>query len=188
MHVRSFARVDVVVVVVVVLLFASACFGRRGGPVTGGLTTGAITAPVHEELRDATQLALGEKQPQLTGVELRAFVAARSSDPAIPNAYGFAVRQLGEGVQTSMQAGWTMTGKLGSAMVFGRLMFDLLSWTKLRDETTLSAFSPTADVGIAPFGHGLCVSASGTWDVRFNDPDRAIIGAFVGLCGSALKH
>jgi hypothetical protein len=172
----------------VMLILAPGCFGKsRGGPVTGGLTTGAITAPIHEELRDPAQLSTGTEEPALNGVELRGFMAAGIDDPAIPNAYGFAVRQLGDGIQSSVQAGWAITGQLGSAMVFGRLMFDLLSWTKLHDETTLSAFSPTADMGIAPFGHGLCVSASTTWDVRFNEPDRMIVGAFVGLCGGAMK-
>jgi hypothetical protein len=64
----------------------------------------------------------------------------------------------------------------------------MLASKKVGEVETLSAFSPTFDVGIAPFGHGVCVSTSATWDVHFNEPDRAIVGAYVGLCGGRLKR
>lgn len=169
-----------------ILVLIPACFGKSND-VTGGLTTGAITAPVRESRPATAELAMVEDE-RLDGVELRGFMGAAIDEPAIPNAYGFAIRQLGDGVQTSMQAGWMLASKAGSSMVFARLMFDLLSWTKLDDDTTLSAFSPTADIGIAPFGKGICVSAAGTWDVRFNERDRPLVGIFVGLCGGPMQR
>ena len=40
------------------------------------------------------------------------------------------------------------------------------------------------DLGIAPIKNGLCFSASMTYDVHFNDPDRFILGVFAGICAS----
>lgn len=172
-------------------LLVPAC-ASNSGAITGGLTTGAITTPLREDHAvpvGTTGMSTIERD-RVHGVEFRGFAAGAIKDVAFPNAYGFAVRQLGagNGVQTSLQAGWMITRPVGRAMVFGRLMFDLMSWTRIGGDTTLSALSPTFDVGIAPFGHGVCVSASGTWDVRFNDPDRGLIGAFIGLCGGGLKY
>jgi hypothetical protein len=173
------------------LLVLPACFGKSNA-MTGGVTTGAITTPMREDrvIPGATAELTTTERDHRNGVEFRAFAANTMDDAAIPNAYGMAVRQLGEGagIQSSIQAGWMVTHKVGSATVFGRLMFDLLSWTEIGEETTLSALSPTFDVGIAPFGHGLCVSAAATWDVKFNDPDRGLVGVFVGICGGALKR
>jgi hypothetical protein len=121
-----------------------------------------------------------------TGAELRIFGGFATDDPAVPNAYGFAVREVGGDVQTIGQWGWAGATRVGSAAVFGRLMFDVISRNTIAHETTLSAFSPTADIGVAPFGHGICVSASATWDVHFDAPDRLLLGAFVGMCGGKL--
>jgi hypothetical protein len=116
------------------------------------------------------------------------FGATEKVTPEYPNTFGWQVRQLGEEhVQYSMQAGWTVV-RQGTPMVFGRLMFDMLSWEKRMDgDNTLSAFSPTLDFGVAPWGKGLCVSASTTYDVHFDAPDRWIAGVFVGVCAGRLK-
>jgi hypothetical protein len=173
--------------ILALLLVLPACFGKsKSGPVTGALTTGAIVT--RDAPAELAGTARAVERDTMTGVELRGTMAGAIDEVAIPNAYGFAVRQVGEGVQTSLQTGWMLASQVGGATVFARLMFDLLSWTKLRDDVTLSALSPTFDFGIAPFGRGICVSAQGTWDVRFNEPDRGLIGVFVGLCGGALKR
>lgn len=171
------------------LLVLPACWGKhKSGPVTGTLTTGAVVTREAPADVGGLALAMTDDRDTYTGVELRAFVAGAIDEPGIPNAYGFSVRQVGSGVQTSLQTGWMLASKVGSSMVFARLTFDLLSWTERKDqETQLSALSPTFDIGIAPFGRGICVSGSGTWDVHFNDPDRGLIGVFVGLCGGALR-
>jgi hypothetical protein len=166
------------------------CFGGKAeaGPVTGGLTTSAVIAPEHEDFIVPRMTTPGETD-HLTGVELRGYWGMAMKGYAIPNAYGFTVRQLGEGVTSSIQTGWMVALGAGSSTVFGKLMFDMLSWKRVgEDQTTLSAFSPTLDIGIAPFGRGICFSASATWDVHFNQPDRAIVGASVGLCGGPLKR
>ena len=162
--------------------------GCKAGPVSGGVTTGAITSPVHGD----PQLVMAEApgaSDSTNGVEFRAFMSGAFKDAAIPNAYGVSIRQLGTGVQTSLQTGYMVALPAGSTMVFGRLMVDLLSSTRFdEDHTMLSGLSPTFDVGFAPFGHGICISASTTWDVRFNNPDRMIIGGYFGLCGGALRR
>jgi len=182
---RGFVLIGCLVVLV-------GCVGKgKSSPVTGGLTTGAITEAVSGARGDpgvATMEVPGAAD-RTTGVELRGYMAGAIDDVAIPNAYGFAVRQLGTGVQTSLQTGYLVALPAGRSTVFGRLMFDLLSWTRLdEDHTVLSGLSPTLDIGIAPLGHGICISASGTWDVHFNDPDRVIVGGYVGLCGGAMKR
>lgn len=169
-----------------------ACFGKsKSGPVTGGLTTSAVTTTEHRDFV-VPRMTTGGDPDQLTGVELRGFVGGSFDQPAIPNAYGFTMRQLGEGVTTSLQSGWMVALPAGASTVFGKVMFDLLSIKKVGEgdvgDTTLSAFSPTVDVGIAPFGRGICTSLSATWDVHFNQPDRAIIGVSAGLCGGRLKR
>ncbi|MBA2544242.1 MAG: hypothetical protein H0V17_31650 [Deltaproteobacteria bacterium] len=172
------------------LLAVTACFGgkSKSSPVTGGLTTSAVIAPEQADFIVPRMLTPGESD-QITGVELRGYVGAAVRDAAIPNAYGFTVRQLGEGVTSSIQSGWMVALPAGRSTVFGKLMFDLLSWKRVgEDQTTLSAFSPTLDIGIAPFGRGVCFSGSATWDVHFNQPDRAIVGASVGLCGGRMKR
>lgn len=169
----------------VLALIPACAHGSGSKEWTGGLTTGAITAPVHAEPR-LTEAMTSADGGRPNGVELRGYFGSDLEDPAIPNATGFAVRQLGGGVQTSFQTGWMFAPVVGGATVFARLMFDVISWTKTGDETSLSAFSPTAEVGVAPWGHGLCFAASSTWDVQFNQPDRMIVGAYVGLCGGAM--
>jgi hypothetical protein len=166
-----------------VLILLSACF-KSGGAVTGTLATGAIATRDTPEL-DGIALGMTERE-SITGVELRAVVAGRIDEPYIPNAYGFTVRQVGEGVQSSVTTGWMLASRVGSSTVFARVMFDLLSTTKRGDDETLSALSPTADFGIAPWGRGICIAGSGTWDVRFNQQDRGLIGVFIGLCGGPL--
>lgn len=166
-----------------------ACFGgkSKSSSVTGGLTTSAVIAPEQEDFIVPRMTVPGEAD-NITGVELRGYFGAAVKDAAIPNAYGFTIRQLGEGVTSSIQTGWMVALGAGNSTVFGKLMFDMLSWKRVGEETTLSAFSPTLDIGIAPFGHGICFSGSATWDVHFNQPDRAIVGASVGLCGGRMKR
>jgi hypothetical protein len=170
----------------VLVLVLPACFGKsKSGPITGTLTTGAIVTRDAPAEVAGVALAMTERE-NMTGVELRMVAAAHLEEPGIPNAYGYSVRQVGTGVQHSLQAGWMLAHKAGAAMLFARATFDMLSWTKRGEDVQLSALSPTAEVGIAPWGRGICVSASGTWDVYFNDPDRGLVGVFVGLCGGAL--
>lgn len=171
-------------------LLLLACLPACGkvNDVTGGITTGGITSANRvEHVANPDTAREVTRTDHMNGIELRAYVAGDVHDLAVPNAWGFAVRGFGEGsgVQTSAQAGWAYAWPVGRSTIFARLMFDLLSWTEVGEETTLSGLSPTADVGIAPFGHGVCISASSTWDVRLNDPDRALVGAFVGVCAGA---
>ncbi|MEO8702720.1 MAG: hypothetical protein ABI867_21935 [Kofleriaceae bacterium] len=178
--------------IVVLLVVLAACFGKKND-VTGALTTGAVTTPMREShvIDRGAAAKTATERDHVSGVEVRSYVATPIDDVAIPNTYGIAVRQLGEGagVQTSIQAGYLLTHQIGRATVFGRLMMDLLSVTEIGYERyTLSGLSPTADFGIAPFGHGLCVTFSGTWDVKFDEPDRALLGLFIGICGGPLKH
>ena len=121
-----------------------------------------------------------------TGVEVRAFGALDTGDPAIPNAYGFMLRDVGGDLQYAGQWGWATATRLGSAGVYARLMFDVIERDEIDHVKSLSAFSPTADIGIAPFGHGICFSASATWDIHFDAPDRMLVGGFVGMCGGKL--
>jgi hypothetical protein len=167
----------------VLLLLLSGC--------VGGLTTGAVmplgpTAPAN--LPAGTAAASYTKGDEPTGVEVRVFGATGGWDknPLMPNAYGVAWRQIGdEHMSTSGQLGWAGAVPVGSGFAFGRVMFDILNSQRTLDgDRKFSAFSPTIDVGIAPLRNGLCFSVSGTYDVHFNDPDRMIIGAFVGVCAS----
>ena len=141
----------------------------------GGLTTGAV-APVGGP----------------TGVELRVFGATGGIDgnPLMPNAYGVAYRQIGdEHAQTAGQIGWAGAVRVGPGAVFGRLMFDAINTQRTMDgDRKYSAFSPTLDLGVVPVKNGLCVSASATYDVQFNEPDRWIVGVFAGVCGSDRKR
>jgi hypothetical protein len=145
--------------------------GIGGAGCLGGVMSGPVLAP-------------GQGTP--AGVELRAFGAVPTDDPAMPNAFGFALRQVGtDHVERAIQLGWGGALHAGDALVFGRLMFDAVAWqprmTGGGDE--LSALSPTIDLGVAPLGHGLCVSTSATWEVHYGAPDRLLVGGFVGLCG-----
>src|SRR5688572_29031992 len=89
------------------------CYGSsntKGSSVTGGLTTGAITTAPRNDF-NATTLAARMTEPgggddQINGVEFRGYVASTLDEIAIPNLYGFTVRQLGDGVQSSVQAGY----------------------------------------------------------------------------------
>jgi hypothetical protein len=157
---------------VALALVLTGCAGSHHGDTAGGgaLQTGALIDPKTSD----------------TGPEIRVFGGMATDDLAIPNAYAFSVRDVGSDVQTSAQWGWAVAGELGSAKVYGRLMFDVINRNTIDHVTSLSAFSPTADLGIAPFGHGLCFSASATWDVHFDAPDRLLVGGYVGLCGGKL--
>jgi hypothetical protein len=157
----------------------------------GGLTTGAVmpigpTAPA--TLPAGTAAATYTKNDTPAGVELRLFGASGGSEknPLMPNAYGVTYRQIGdEHVQTAAQAGWAGALRVGDGFAFGRIMFDVINSQRTLDgDRKFSAFSPTLDLGIAPIKNGLCFSASMTYDVHFNDPDRFILGVFAGICAS----
>lgn len=149
------------------VLFLPACIG--------GVTTGAVRATS----------ARGDEP---VGVELRMFGAGNGfdDDPLMPNAYGLTYRQIGdEHVQTAAQLGWAGALRVGRGVVFGRLMFDVLSSQRTLDgDRKFAAFSPTLDLGVLPVRNGLCLSASATYDIHFGDPDRWLLGAFIGACGS----
>jgi hypothetical protein len=162
----------------------------------GGITTGAIVplGPAASTPLPASTAAAVTPGARYTnndapaGVELRIFGATGGydHDPLMPNAYGVAYRQIGdEHVQTAGQVGWGGAWRIGKGFMFGRLMFDLLSSQRTLDgDRKFSAFSPTFDFGVAPVRNGLCFSLSATYDVHFNDPDRVLVGAFVGVCAS----
>jgi hypothetical protein len=158
-----------------------------------GITTGAVvptgpggvSGPPAGTVARASSYTAGDEP---TGVELRIFGAGRGieDNPLMPNAYGLTYRQIGdEHVATAGQIGWAGVHKLGDGFVFGRLMFDVINSQRTLDgDRKFSAFSPTLDLGIAPIKNGLCFSASATYDIHFNDPDRMIFGLFAGLCAS----
>ena len=156
----------------------------------GGLTTGAVmpTGPTTAGLPAGTAAASYTKGDEPTGVEVRIFGATGGFDknPLMPNAYGVAWRQIGdEHMSTSGQIGWAGAVPVGQGFAFGRVMFDVINSQRTLDgDRKFSAFSPTLDVGIAPIRNGLCFSVSTTYDVHFNDPDRVLVGAFVGVCAS----
>lgn len=144
------------------------------------------TAPA--SLPPGTAAATYTKGDQPTGVEVRLFGATGGfhDNPLMPNAYGVAWRQIGdEHMQTAGQLGWAGAVPVGDGFAFGRVMFDVINSQRTLDgDRKFSAFSPTLDVGIAPIRNGLCFSASATYDVHFNDPDRWLLGVFVGACAS----
>lgn len=168
-----------------VFLFLPACIGgvMTGAVMPIGPATGVSAAPAGTAARPSYTHA-----DEPLGVELRIFTAAGGFDdmPLMPNAYGVTYRQIGdEHVQTAGQIGWAGALRAGRGVVFGRIMFDAINSQRTLDgDRKYSAFSPTLDLGIVPVKHGLCFSASATYDVHFNDPDRWIVGAFVGVCGS----
>jgi hypothetical protein len=154
----------------------------------GGITTGAVTTTQNSTWTARALGAAPTASSSANGIEFRMFGTVPTKSAAMPNAYGMAVRQIGdEHVETSFQMGWLRALPIGKqAFVFGRAMIDMLATERRMDgDSNLSALSPTADVGIAPFGNGVCVSASATYDVHMNAPGRAIFGAFVGMCARA---
>lgn len=121
------------------------------------------------------------------GVELHAWSATdtRELGKLLPNAFGTSIRQIGsEHPETEVQIGWAGSKQIGGGpILFGRLMFDLISWQRRDDgDRNLSAFSPTLELGVAPVSRGLCLSGEATWDVHIDSPDRLLAGVFVGLC------
>ena len=157
-----------------------------------GITTGAVVptgpAGISGPPSGTATRASYTNGDEPTGVELRLFGASGGSEknPLMPNAYGLVYRQIGdEHVATAGQIGWAGSMKLGDGFAFGRIMFDVInSQRTLDDDRKFSAFSPTLDLGVAPIKNGLCFSASMTYDVHFNDPDRFILGVFAGICAS----
>ena len=126
-----------------------------------------------------------------SGVELH-MVAATKPEGFLPNAVGFSIRQIGdEHVEQEYQIGWARTVPAGPGFVIGRAMFDVLSWQQRADgDRQLSAFSPTVELGYAlgdKHGIGWCVSGEVTRDIHLNEPDRTLVGAFIGLCSAGEK-
>lgn len=152
-----------------IALFAlmPACATGRHNGAGGGVATGFVTAP---------------DEGPATGMEFRAYGGGNLDSAAMPNAFGFAARQLGGSPHYALQAGWQGT----AGPLFGRLMVDMIGWQQVNGERQLSGLSPTLDVGIAPASHGVCLSGSATWDVHLNEPDRLIVGVFLGLCSGHL--
>ncbi|MEO6774415.1 MAG: hypothetical protein ABI467_15595 [Kofleriaceae bacterium] len=157
----------------------------------GAMSTG-IVVPVGRSALPSQQpagtaAAVVDQASTPTGVELHVFGATKL-ESAMPNAWGYSIRQIGdEHVEQEYQVGWAGGMPTPAGMVFGRLMFDLISWQMRADgDRQLSAFSPTLEVGIAPGSvhGGWCISGEVTRDIHLNDPDRTLVGLFVGLCGS----
>lgn len=156
----------------------------------GGVSTGLMVPvgpsalPGQQPPGTAASASTSASTP--TGVELHLFGATKL-EGALPNAWGYSIRQIGdEHVEQSYQVGWAGGARTAAGLVYGRLMFDLISWQMRADgDRQLSAFSPTLEVGIAPGQRngGWCISGEVTRDVHLNDPDRTLIGVFVGLCG-----
>lgn len=155
----------------------------------GGLTTGAVTPVGPTPTTPAgTTAARYTSTDQATGVELRIFGATDGfkDNPLMPNAYGVTYRQIGdEHSQEAGQIGWAGAVRLGSGALFGRLVFDVINTQRTMDgDRKYNAFSPTLDIGVLPMKNGLCFSASATYDVHFDDPDRWLLGVFAGVCAS----
>lgn len=121
----------------------------------------------------------------LHGVEFHALTTApmEAMGEGGPNVASLSYRQIGDERKTSFALGWMHVVDVGHAAVFGRLMVELLGREQLADGDHTRTLSPTFEIGIAPFGHGACLSVAGTWDVRIPDPDRGMVGAFFGWCG-----
>ena len=175
--------------VLALVLFLPACIGgvTTGAVMPFGPATGVSAAPSGTPAGTAAR-ATYTRGGEPVGVELRLFAATggSSDNPLLPNAYGLTYRQIGdEHVQTAGQIGWAGAVHVGRGALFGRVMFDVLNSQRTLDgDRKYSAFSPTVDLGILPVKNGLCVSASATYDIHFGDPDRWIVGAFVGVCAS----
>jgi hypothetical protein len=153
------------------------------------MPTGPARAP---SLPPGTAAATYSRGDEPTGVEVRLFGAAKSyeGNPLMPNAYGVAWRQIGdEHMQTAGQIGWAGAVPVGRGFAFGRLMFDVINSQRTLDgDRKFSAFSPTLDLGFAPYKNGLCFSLSTTYDIHFNDPDRVLLGVYAGVCASDREH
>lgn len=162
-----------------------------------GLTTGAVmpigpaTGVSSTPSGTVARATYTNRDDNPVGVELRIFGAMRDThdNPWMPNAYGLTYRQIGdEHVQTAGQLGWAGALPVGKGLAFGRIMFDAINSQRTLDgDRKFSAFSPTLDLGILPAKNGVCFSASATYDVHFNDPDRWIVGVFAGVCGGERK-
>jgi hypothetical protein len=159
----------------------------------GGMSTGLMTPVGHSALpsqqpvgTSAAVAAADTSTP--TGVELHMFSATKLQG-VLPNAVGYSIRQIGdEHVEQEYQIGWAGAFPAGPGFVFGRAMFDVLSWQQRADgDRQLSAFSPTLEVGYGAgtrHSMGWCVSGEVTRDIHLNEPDRTLVGVFVGLCGN----
>jgi hypothetical protein len=157
----------------------------------GGLSTGLMVPVGHSALPSQQPVGtiasatLDTSTP--TGVELHMFGATKL-DGGLPNAWGYSIRQIGdEHVEQEYSVGYADAVPTAAGMVFGRLMFDLISWQMRADgDRQLSAFSPTLEVGIAPGRRngGWCISGEVTRDIHLNDPDRTLVGVFIGFCGA----
>ena len=157
----------------------------------GGLSTGLMVPVGHSAL--PSQQPVGTSASAVvdtgtpTGVELHMFGGTKL-ESALPNAWAYSVRQIGdEHVEQEYSVGYAGGIPTAAGMVFGRLMFDLISWQMRADgDRQLSAFSPTLEVGIAPGSHngGWCISGEVTRDIHLNDPDRTLVGVFIGFCGA----
>jgi hypothetical protein len=126
-----------------------------------------------------------------TGVEVHTFASTPMVE-GMPNAVGYTLRQVGdEHTEQSIQVGWALPVVLGKRgpLVFARLMFDLIAWQPRADgDRQLSALSPTFAVGIAPLALGVCLSGEATYELHTDQPDRVLVGAFIGLCGANRKR
>ena len=126
-----------------------------------------------------------------TGVEVHAFASTPIAD-AMPNAVGYTLRQIGdEHTEQSIQVGWALPVVVGrrGPLVFARLMFDLIAWQPRADgDRQLSALSPTLAIGFAPLALGVCLSGEVTYELHTDQPDRVLVGAFIGLCGADRKR
>ena len=157
----------------------------------GGISTGIMMPAGHSALPSqqpgGTSAAVAAADPSSpTGVELHMFSATKLAG-VVPNAIGYSIRQIGdEHVEQEFQIGWAAAVQAGRGFIFGRAMFDALSWQQRSDgDRQLSAFSPTLELGYAlgdKKSPGWCLSGEVTRDVHLDEPDRTLVGAFIGLC------
>ncbi len=175
-------------------MFALAgCYGEVStgfiAPVGPHAATGA-SGPATVALQpgeSATSPASPGDRP--TGVEFH-YLVSMPLESALPNAYGAMLRQVGdEHTEQALQIGWNAPFELGRGgpLVFARLMFDLIGWQHRDDgDRNLTAFSPSFAVGFSPSAKlGLCISGQTTWQIRRGEPDRPLVGVFLGYCGRA---
>jgi hypothetical protein len=104
-----------------------------------------------------------------------------------PNVASFSHRQNGADRKTSFALGWMGTLHLDKAMVFGRLMVELLGREELAGEAHTRTLSPTIEFGFVPLGRGVCVSGSASLDVRIGEPDQAVFGVYLGWCALEIR-
>jgi hypothetical protein len=168
---------------VVSIVGLTGCFGEVS---TGLIAPVGPNAAMPNPGQNTAAAQMPGTAPTPTGIEFH-YLASMPLEGMLPNAYGAMLRQVGdEHTEQAMQVGWNAPIPLGhdGPMLFARLMFDLIGWQNRDDgDRNLTAFSPTLTIGFAPTNLGICISGQTTWEIRRGEPDRQLVGVFLGYCG-----